>query len=143
MYNLLDEKWIPVLYLNGRFERIGLIQALREASNFRPAYTNPMDNFALLRFILALGYWCMDKTGVKLKNERETPPEWQTSWKGKPQSLTSSIQKDHSGKTPEQTDSVRYQILSTRSPRRRTSGISGMPQSSSTEYVRLVVSKAY
>ena len=30
-YNLLDEKWIPVLYGDGRCERVGIVAALREA----------------------------------------------------------------------------------------------------------------
>jgi CRISPR type I-E-associated protein CasA/Cse1 len=58
-YNLLDEEWIPVLFSNGRAARVGIKRALLEAGRIRQiAATNPMDNVALLRFVLALLYWC-------------------------------------------------------------------------------------
>ncbi len=76
MYNLLNEKWIPVLYRNGRFGRIGILQALQESGDINPAYNNPLDNFALFRFFLALGYWCLDNTGFPLKDGQDAPPEW-------------------------------------------------------------------
>ncbi len=58
-YNLLDEQWIPVLYHDGRWERVGIIKALKEAGQIRQiAASNPMDRVALLRFLLAVLYWC-------------------------------------------------------------------------------------
>lgn len=58
-YQLLDEKWIPVLYQDGRFERIGILKAFSDAGRIRQiAANNPMDRFAVLRFMLALLYWC-------------------------------------------------------------------------------------
>jgi len=58
-FNLLDEKWIPVLYADGRVERVGIRTALTDARAIRQiAASNPMDNVALLRFLLALLYWC-------------------------------------------------------------------------------------
>lgn len=58
-YNLLDESWIPVLYRNGRRERLGILKALEEAASIRQiAASNPMDRVAILRFLLALLYWC-------------------------------------------------------------------------------------
>jgi len=58
-YNLLDEAWIPVLYANGRFQRVGIRQALTEAGRIRQiAASNSMDNVALLRFLLAALVWC-------------------------------------------------------------------------------------
>lgn len=58
-YNLLDEHWIPVLYRDGRYERIGIRSALKDAGQIRQiAASNPMDNVALLRFLLAVLVWC-------------------------------------------------------------------------------------
>jgi hypothetical protein len=60
-YNLLDEKWIPVLYRDGRYQRVGIRKALVEAGQIRQiAASNPMDNVALLRFLLAVLLWCKD-----------------------------------------------------------------------------------
>ncbi len=58
-FNLLVENWIPVLYTDGRFERVGIRKALSDAHRIRQlAASNPMDNVAVLRFLLALLYWC-------------------------------------------------------------------------------------
>ena len=58
-YNLLHEKWIPVLYRDGRWERVGIRKALEEAGRIRQiAASNPMDRVAILRFLLAILYWC-------------------------------------------------------------------------------------
>ncbi|MBC8204265.1 MAG: type I-E CRISPR-associated protein Cse1/CasA [FCB group bacterium] len=58
-FNLLDEKWIPVLYHNGRWDREGILTTFREADKIRHiAASNPMDRVAILRFLLALLYWC-------------------------------------------------------------------------------------
>lgn len=58
-YNLLEESWIPILRTDGRVERVGILQALTEAGNIRQiAASNPMDRLAVLRFLLALLYWC-------------------------------------------------------------------------------------
>lgn len=59
MYNLLDEKWIPVLYHDGTWERVGIRKAFADADKIRQiAASNPMDRVAILRFLLALLYWC-------------------------------------------------------------------------------------
>ncbi len=59
-YNLLDEAWIPVLFKNGKNTRVGIRDALAQAAQIRQiAATNPMDRLAILRFLLALLYWCM------------------------------------------------------------------------------------
>jgi hypothetical protein len=61
VFNLTTERWIPVLRANGRFERVGIRAALLEAGNIRQiAASNPMDNVALLRFLLAVLMWCKD-----------------------------------------------------------------------------------
>lgn len=58
-FNLLVKPWIPVLYTNGKTDRIGIRQALTEAGRIRQiAASNPMDRVALLRFLLAVLYWC-------------------------------------------------------------------------------------
>ncbi|MCG6552882.1 MAG: type I-E CRISPR-associated protein Cse1/CasA [Candidatus Magnetominusculus sp. LBB02] len=58
-YNLLNEQWIPVLYHDGTTKRVGICDALTEAHKIRQiAAVNPMDRAAILRFLLALLYWC-------------------------------------------------------------------------------------
>lgn len=58
-FNLVDEPWIPVLDRCGRAKRVGIRQALTEAGSIRQiAASNPMDNVALLRFLLAVLMWC-------------------------------------------------------------------------------------
>ncbi len=43
-YNLLDEKWIPVLYRDGTWDRVGVRKALEDAARIRQiAASNPMD----------------------------------------------------------------------------------------------------
>jgi len=68
-YNLIDEKWIPVLYRDGRWERVGIRTALEDAGRIRQiAASNPMDRVAILRFLLAVLQWCKP---VLTQNERE------------------------------------------------------------------------
>jgi CRISPR type I-E-associated protein CasA/Cse1 len=58
-FNLLDKEWIPVLYRDGRWGRVGIRKALQDAGRIRQiAASNPMDRIAILRFLLALLYWC-------------------------------------------------------------------------------------
>ncbi len=58
VFNLLSERWIPVLWADGRWERVGILEALREAGRIRQiAASNPMDRVALLRFLMAIVYW--------------------------------------------------------------------------------------
>ncbi|GMU94195.1 MAG: hypothetical protein AMXMBFR4_32530 [Candidatus Hydrogenedentota bacterium] len=68
-YNLLDENWIPVLYQNGEYKRVGIRKALQDAGTIRQiASSNPMDNVALLRFLLVVLLWCK---GNPTENDRE------------------------------------------------------------------------
>ena len=68
-FNLLDEQWIPVLYHNGRWERVEIRKALEEAGQIRQiAASNPMDNVSLLRFLLAVLVWCK---GELTENDRK------------------------------------------------------------------------
>ena len=58
-YNLLEEKWMPVLYRNGQSDRVPIRRALEDAGWIRQiAASNPMDRVAILRFLLAVFYWC-------------------------------------------------------------------------------------
>ena len=58
-FNLITENWIPVLYHTGETRRVGIRQALTEAGEIRQiAASNPMDRVAILRFLLAVLYWC-------------------------------------------------------------------------------------
>ena len=67
-YNLLDEQWIPVLWQNGTAGRVGIKCALKQRHAIRQlAAPNPMDNVALLRFLLAVLQWC--KPGVNLPQD--------------------------------------------------------------------------
>ncbi len=70
-YNLLEEHWIPVLYRDGRYARVGIRTALGESGRIREiAASNPMDRVAMLRFLLSLQYWCL---GVPLGKLTEWP----------------------------------------------------------------------
>ncbi len=80
-FNLLSEKWIPVLRHDGTFERIGIRTALCEAGSIRQiAASNPMDRVALLRFLLAVLMWCKDDAKSALASLSETsvgiPRDW-------------------------------------------------------------------
>jgi len=58
-FNLIDAPWIPILRRDGMVQRVGIRKALTEAGSIRQiAASNPMDNVALLRFLLAVLYWC-------------------------------------------------------------------------------------
>ncbi len=57
-YNLLEEKWIPVLWKDGKTGRAGVIEALEHASEIRCiTLSSPLDLFAVHRFMLTLLYW--------------------------------------------------------------------------------------
>ena len=59
VFDLLHEPWIPVLWANGKVGRVGIEDSLRQAGRIRQiAASNPMDRLAILRFLLALLYWC-------------------------------------------------------------------------------------
>ncbi|HNR35417.1 MAG TPA: type I-E CRISPR-associated protein Cse1/CasA [Candidatus Hydrogenedentes bacterium] len=78
-YNLLDESWIPVLYRNGCFIRIGIRKALEDAHRIRTiAASNPMDRVAILRFLLALLYWCKGNPpdGANANTGDPFPTDW-------------------------------------------------------------------
>lgn len=69
-YNLLDEGWIPVLYRDGRSERIGICKALEDAGKIRCiTLASPLDLFAVHRFILTLLYWIVGSACVEKVRE--------------------------------------------------------------------------
>jgi len=80
-YNLLEEKWIPVLYGDGKVDRVGICQALTDARKIRQiAASNPMDRVALLRFLLAVLMWCKEdvKSSLSKLDEKNVgiPDNW-------------------------------------------------------------------
>ncbi len=80
-YNLLEENWIPVLWSDGRTGRVGIKDALKEAGNIRQiAASNPMDNVALLRFLLAILVWCKpivsEEEREAARKDRALPTAW-------------------------------------------------------------------
>lgn len=80
-YNLLEEKWIPVLYGDGKTDRVGICQALTDARTIRQiAASNPMDRVALLRFLLAVLMWCKEdaKSSLAALDEKSAgiPENW-------------------------------------------------------------------
>ncbi|MCC7387338.1 MAG: type I-E CRISPR-associated protein Cse1/CasA [Phycisphaerales bacterium] len=58
-FSLLFDPWIPVLRRDGQARRIGIREALLDSGSVRQiAASNPMDNVALVRFLLAVLIWC-------------------------------------------------------------------------------------
>lgn len=84
VYNLLDENWIPVLYRDGTWDRVGIRRALEDAGRIRQiAASNPMDNVALLRFLLAVLLWCKDDAKVAFATLSDTSMGIPEDWLGK------------------------------------------------------------
>jgi len=78
-YNLLDEDWIPVLYRDGQWDRVGIRRALKDAGRIRQiAASSPMDRVAIVRFLLALLYWCRGNPPTKA-DAAESDPPW-SNW---------------------------------------------------------------
>ncbi|MGD0226814.1 MAG: type I-E CRISPR-associated protein Cse1/CasA [Terriglobia bacterium] len=76
-YNLLEENWIPVLWKDGNSNRVGITEALRQAGRIRQvAASNPMDRLAILRFLLALLYWCKGNPPDDEDSVSSFPSDW-------------------------------------------------------------------
>ncbi len=76
-YNLLEEKWIPVLWKDGHSDRVGITEAFTQAGRIRQiAASNPMDRLAILRFLLALLYWCEGNPPHDKDSISSFPPDW-------------------------------------------------------------------
>lgn len=76
-YDLLEEKWIPVLWNDGSSHRVGITEVLTRAGRIRQiAASNPMDRLAILRFLLALLYWCKGNPPETGDSIHLFPPDW-------------------------------------------------------------------
>jgi CRISPR type I-E-associated protein CasA/Cse1 len=77
IYNLLEESWIPVLYNNGDSRCVSIRDALADAGRIRQiAASNPMDRVAILRFLLALLYWCKGNPPDDKDSISSFPSDW-------------------------------------------------------------------
>lgn len=57
-FNLVNSPWIPVLFHDGNQKRVGLREVFRRAHEIRALATpNPLDRFALLRFLSIVAAW--------------------------------------------------------------------------------------
>lgn len=89
-FNLVDQKWIPVLYQDGTVDRVGILRALEDASGIRcVALASPLDLFAVHRFILTLLYWKSPLAGG-IERVRESLLEDERT----PSDLPDNIRKD-------------------------------------------------
>ena len=76
-YNLLEQEWIPVLYRDGIRKRVNILEAFAQANRIREvAASNPMDRVAVLRFLLALLYWCKGNPPDAKDSLSSFPPDW-------------------------------------------------------------------
>lgn len=81
-FNLLREGFIPILRTDGTAARVSIRTALTQAGSIRQiAAPNPMDNVALLRFLLAVLYWCKGNPLDQGERDRilatgQFPPDW-------------------------------------------------------------------
>lgn len=58
--NLLNDRWIPVLFENGNSELIGLKQLYRDAETIRDLDVNPPQRIALMRLLLCITQAALD-----------------------------------------------------------------------------------
>ena len=95
-FNLLDEKWIPVLQHDGRWDRVSIRTALIQAARIRQiAASNPMDHVALLRFLLAVLYWCRGNPPTDRDGNKDDPFPPTGSRNSKPTGIASTfLEKD-------------------------------------------------
>lgn len=82
-FNLLDSPWIPALWNDGRFARLGISEALRRSGEIRQiAVSNPLDRVALLRFLLAVLMWRQENAKnaleMSIQAGRGIPKDWLT-----------------------------------------------------------------
>ena len=78
-YNLLDEKWIPVLYKDGIPARVNITEAFTQAGRIRQiAASNPMDRVAIQRSLFDLFCWC--KGNHPRKKETTSLKSFPSAW---------------------------------------------------------------
>ena len=80
-FNLLDQRWLPVIWNNGTPDKVGIREALLQAGKIRQiAASNPMDRIAIVRFLLALLQWCKPAPSpdeiATLASGRTLPERW-------------------------------------------------------------------
>jgi len=78
MYNVLTAKWVKILNKDGRNAQLSPLEAIKQAGRLQLAISNPMDRFAVFRFLLVLLYWCKDRTTVDWSADMSIPHEWIT-----------------------------------------------------------------
>ena len=80
-FNLLTEPWIPMLWCNGRAERVGIREALTRAGEIRQvASSNPLDNVALVPLLLAVLQWCKSTFGGTEHSQLHSAPGVPERW---------------------------------------------------------------
>lgn len=58
-FNLVERSWIPIVRMNGRPDRVGLLESLADSTAIREiAAGNPIDNVAILRYLVSVLMWC-------------------------------------------------------------------------------------
>ncbi len=80
-FSLVTEPWIPVMWRDGATERLGLAETMRRAHEVRGIVApNPMDRVAILRFLLAVLYWCRGNPddGATWEPDAPLPSGWFT-----------------------------------------------------------------
>jgi len=82
-FNLVDRPWIPVLRTNGRPTRLGIRQALTEAGSIRGlAASNPIDDVAILRYLVTVLAWCRPVVSAEELLEVASPGGVPNDWLG-------------------------------------------------------------
>ncbi len=75
-YNLLHDAWVPVIRNARSYELLSLTELFRSMNQVQLAMNNPMDRFAIFRFVLSVLYWCREKTGQELLPDGSIPGPW-------------------------------------------------------------------
>jgi len=74
-YNILWEQWLFMVFKDSSTKRLSMIDALCRGKSAHLAYCNPMDRIAVLRFLLAVMYWCWKETGEPIHRDG-IPQAW-------------------------------------------------------------------
>ncbi|MCX7625705.1 MAG: type I-E CRISPR-associated protein Cse1/CasA [Candidatus Sumerlaeaceae bacterium] len=83
-FSLVKDPWLPVLFNNGTQDRLTLLEVFDCAEEIRSvAAPNPLDRFALLRFLAIVAAWSCPS---------QTLPRWQEICSGVPSFLEQHMQ---------------------------------------------------
>src|SRR5690348_12643338 len=78
-YDLITERWLPLITLSGEQDQYSLVEALTKAHTFRELYdASPLVTAAILRFLLAVLYCCFPA-----ESRQEFESRWAEIWKNK------------------------------------------------------------